>query len=303
MEATPSPRQRAARLALRAASPLAVAIVCGAMQVPAGATTTYQAKIQAPLNQLVLNTGRQQDPLEIERHGCTGGACFDVALTASPAGLSLRHGEDLLPQGLAGDGLAMVSQYGNITIRRTPDSTSLATLVDVGLWLHVVGERQLTASAGAQASSSFSWSIAMSGSTMAQLWENEATNAAASTVNSNMWRIDDASLVASMKMRVDFGHLITISMTSIGNVQGEAGSSSSSFADYLLTLPTDRPVFSLPDGFTAWSDDWHIVDNHWCPNGCAPVPEPGSALLLAAGIAALPGFARWLRNPLNGERS
>jgi hypothetical protein len=49
-----------------------------------------------------------------------------------------------------------------------------------------------------------------------------------------------------------------------------------------FSFATDRPVFSLPDGFTANSGDAGIVNNSFS------VPELGSLLLLAAGLAAVP---------------
>jgi hypothetical protein len=48
-----------------------------------------------------------------------------------------------------------------------------------------------------------------------------------------------------------------------------------------FSFATDRPVFSLPDGFTANSSDAGIVNNNFS------VPEPGSLLLLAGGLAAV----------------
>jgi hypothetical protein len=55
---------------------------------------------------------------------------------------------------------------------------------------------------------------------------------------------------------------------------------------HTLTFPTSGPVFDLPAGYTANSPSLHIVDNRFVVAPTA-VPEPTTALLLGAGLAAL----------------
>ncbi|MHC4995990.1 MAG: hypothetical protein ACYTGQ_13160 [Planctomycetota bacterium] len=51
-------------------------------------------------------------------------------------------------------------------------------------------------------------------------------------------------------------------------------------------LPTDRPVFVLPEGYSASSESWGIVDNFFV----GVVPEPGGAWLLGSAFGVV--FAR-----------
>lgn len=59
-------------------------------------------------------------------------------------------------------------------------------------------------------------------------------------------------------------------------------------------FPTDRPVFNLPDGYTAEAGDY-LVNNRFIVPGAA-VPEPGSWVLMIAGFAFAGGAAR-VRRP------
>ena len=68
-------------------------------------------------------------------------------------------------------------------------------------------------------------------------------------------------------------------------------------SDYLLSLDDRGGVLDMPVGYTAWSSDWAIEDNRFCPAGCAPVPEPGTAWLgmVGLGVLALRQAPAWRR--------
>lgn len=52
-------------------------------------------------------------------------------------------------------------------------------------------------------------------------------------------------------------------------------------------FPTDRPVFNLPDGFTANSASGLIVNNRWVGPASSTVPEPATIALVGIGLAGL----------------
>ena len=73
-----------------------------------------------------------------------------------------------------------------------------------------------------------------------------------------------------------------------GGGSGPNGSGTSLFSNTFGFI-VGGPVFDLPAGFTANSPTSFIVDNRFVPSA---VPEPASAVLLLAGLAAMLGVAR-----------
>ena len=59
---------------------------------------------------------------------------------------------------------------------------------------------------------------------------------------------------------------------------------------FKLDFPSGGPVFNLPDGITANAPDASLVNNTFAPAGT--VPEPGSLILLGAGLTAVGGLTR-----------
>jgi hypothetical protein len=56
-----------------------------------------------------------------------------------------------------------------------------------------------------------------------------------------------------------------------------------------LYFPLDRPVFNLPDGYSAAIYGLNVIDNRVAGGGGNSVPEPGTLGLLAAGLLGLLG--------------
>ncbi|MFL5242838.1 MAG: PEP-CTERM sorting domain-containing protein, partial [Gemmataceae bacterium] len=89
-------------------------------------------------------------------------------------------------------------------------------------------------------------------------------------------------------------------------VQGDAGGFSTSFDaisdslvdfSHTVTFATHGPVFNLPDGYSANSDEAQITDNRFVSSTVAPagVPEPASLTILAIGALELMGYSWWRR--------
>jgi hypothetical protein len=85
-------------------------------------------------------------------------------------------------------------------------------------------------------------------------------------------------------------------LAGVGLRDGGAGNASGG-ADFsnTLTFVDDRPVFDLPNGYTANSLEAGIVNNRFAPADDAPVvPEPACLVQLAVGIAGLAAW-KWRR--------
>jgi len=70
-----------------------------------------------------------------------------------------------------------------------------------------------------------------------------------------------------------------------------------------ITLPTNGPVFDLPDGYTANTADGCIANNLYVCGASAPtsVSEPPAIWLFGFGLIALLGFERRRRKPGNSR--
>jgi hypothetical protein len=89
------------------------------------------------------------------------------------------------------------------------------------------------------------------------------------------------------------GYVLELRLTGLTYVN----SGSSATLDFLHTLgfPSDRPVFNLPDGYTANAGDY-LVNNRFVGATTPPaaVPEPGTLTLVGMSIAGV-WIARWRR--------
>ena len=86
----------------------------------------------------------------------------------------------------------------------------------------------------------------------------------------------------------DIGRAYVIEMRLTGRTYVNSGSTAT--LDFLHTFgfPSDRPVFNLPDGYTANAGDY-LVNNRFVGAAAPPaaVPEPGTLTLVGMTIAGL----------------
>jgi hypothetical protein len=87
-------------------------------------------------------------------------------------------------------------------------------------------------------------------------------------------------------------HLSTVALTFNGFQP--PGGNALAFADFSHTAGFDpsQPVLILPNGYSAYSDDGSIVNNHFVAPNTSTIPEPSSLVLFGSGLIGAIGTLR-----------
>lgn len=99
-------------------------------------------------------------------------------------------------------------------------------------------------------------------------------------------------ITSSYSVPVGEKYTCTLRMTTYAAVEGQDNESfvidARSDFFHTLSFPADRPVMNLPEGYTLYSDEGNIVDNHFIGGASsAAAPEPAALPLALLGLAPL----------------
>lgn len=233
--------------------------------------------------------GWRTEPIENWASACAGGACVSTFVHASAVYLQSYYAQGNNGTYPGGGGSATTLGRGWLTI--TPTGTGGASFVDAALHLSLIGAPNLSAGTASSAISTVRVSVDGAGNS-AWLQESAAVNMSVPGPQASaMWRVDADEIGATLlHLPVGQPFQLQLSLDSSGNAAGSANSSM--VGNYRLSFDEHQPVFTLPAGYTVNSQDWTIQGNQFCPNGCAPVPEPSAWLTMTFGLVLLPWAAR-----------
>lgn len=276
--------------------PFAASLLFATAALPSTASATVEVSAQAfsAAGPGFYSTGWRTDPIDNWASGCAGGACVSTFVHASAAYLQSYYAQGNGGTYPGGGGATTTQSRGWLTI--TPTGAGGASFVDATLNLALIGSPTVNASMGSSAISTVRATVDGAGNSV-WLQESAAVNLQVpGTQASAMWRVDSDEIGATLlHLPVGQPFQLQLSLASSGNATGSA--SSSMVGNYRLSFDDHHAVFTLPAGYTVNSLDWSIQNNQFCPNGCAPVPEPSPWLMMACGLALLPWAAR--RNRLS----
>lgn len=242
----------------------------------------------------------RSEPIVVSRGGCSSNICVSTDGLASASFLQATFSQSNGGGYFGSGGYANVMSRGWITI--VADAPGGPSFVDATLNLKLTGSTTLSANQGGTADGSVKITVDTAASSA---WLQESIGKGSSpppTQASYAWRVDADQVGAALShLPVGQPFQLTLGVESRGGAGGSA--SSTSLVSYRLGFFDQQTVLNLPAGYSAWSSDWSIDSNRYCPNGCAPIPEPASWALFCAGIALLPWSTRRLRRNSLEERT
>ena len=111
------------------------------------------------------------------------------------------------------------------------------------------------------------------------------------TINGDLDRLDFDLDLTTSQFEASLQAPLSVSIAISAITGMDAGNVSSAFVDFYNsgTFAVGRPVFNLPDGYTANAGNY-LVNNRYGAV-VSPVPEPGTLALFSLGLAAL-GLSR-----------
>ena len=169
--------------------------------------------------------------------------------------------------------------------------------IDTTLKLRLTGGVSLRAEAAAFASGSVEIRLFGPGddARIVEGWSTGVGSGPPVIDSQRLWRTGQDTLVAAVHWPV--GQSFNFSLTMYANGAGSGLGAVDLSSEFLLRFDERGAALGLPAGYTAWSPDWGIDDNRFCPSGCAPVPEPATAALslFGLGLLALLRASAWPR--------
>jgi hypothetical protein len=267
---------------------LALMLIAGAVQAAPG----HSIEAASWGGEVYFRQGPQSLPAADHWRGSRYSLDIDAEARSDSAGLLARYHQDGWAEWPAGGESGWAGARGSGLVLITADVPGGPSFIDLTLNLRLVGQANLTAMQDAMAHGGFEVRVTVPGDD-ANLVESAAVGMGApapTQTGQNLWRSGTDGLVAALHLPVGQAFSMGLILFANGGSQGAGVAMVSS--DYTLGLFEASAVFDLPAGYSAWSDDWGIQDNRWCPGGCAAVPEPSPWLLLIAGLGAVRGRIR-----------
>lgn len=268
-----------------AAGKALVAALAAAHALPASATTTFEGSISSTLGDVfVLLSPPRPGPVDASDSGCSSNQCgfgrLDGADGRQHINLSEQAGYLAQPVSVPGS----LVQRGQMRVVATGSNAPSFVDFTFDLWLDGStsgGNAQGTAVATVGASFAIQGLVGGGGS--GQYRVSQAWNTSAPPPLLVGFTLIGDHVLRGTLTHVAVGQWFELDTTLSGQVStsGEARAS----INYSLSPVPSGMFAQLPAGLTLESPDWAIADNHWCPSGCAPVPEAPTSLLALLGLA------------------
>jgi hypothetical protein len=252
---------------------------CAAAAVP-----MFTARSASAQYGLLIDIPQRLPAIDASFVQCLGSVCFDNQVHAGSDGLASRgrahpswtniHSVDVFTE---------ATVRGDVTLVAPPSQVPAPVQTEVSF--HLSGATVLAVDASSAAWSGLRLMVAAGQSSAGFTEYVSAHRQPPADGSYAMWRSGPDTVTASLTLpagRFSFW----IDLTTLSNAYTQLGQYDVT-ADYRVSFIEGQPVFRLPAGYTLWSTDFDIVDNQWCPHGCAPVPEPGSWTLMMAGLAGM----------------
>jgi hypothetical protein len=221
---------------------------------------------------------------------CANNYCIATTVKASQGGLGAYYyqgGAGNYPS--AGNGSAGALARGSVEV--IPLQLGGPSFIQATLRLELSGATRGEAVGAATASGGYAISAGVNGWGDASYKEFFTFGQPSQPVQAlNLEHPGDGLYLAHLSLPVGAAFDLRLTLEAFGAANGSGGHSLVEAAyEHTLVLAHNGPVFILPSGYSAQSQDWGVQDNQWCGQACGapPVPEPGTLVLFLAGLWAV----------------
>lgn len=262
-------------------------VLAAALALPAAATTTYYGSITSTFGDVyVLVAPEVPGPMERWDSGCSQNHCAYGRIGGAD-GLQVLDLSEHAGYGMQSTGVgASFQQKGRVRVVATAPGAPSFVDFTIDLWLEGSSTGgNVGGNASATVDVNFATQGLMGGGGSGLYRTSQAWNTTPQTPLVQGLTPFGTHGLRGRLTHVAVGQWFELD-TTLGGRVGTSGEAWAAISYGLSPVPFG-PVAALPAGLSFESDDWAIVDNHWCPGGCAPVPEPPAALLALLGLAVL----------------